>query len=166
MLLIAALGFFSSPFTGLAQTNLDNTTGLNREGTSLASDGLTETDTSPTSNLRADRPEREELPPEVQARIVQFRREARAYLSRQQALKKQLEGANDEERALIRRKLEHLRREWLAHTREMRRELRDRQAELRDRLDTRREVVDSVLGDVAQASREALRDQKPGRRDD
>ena len=154
--LVLGLGTIAAP----AQTNLDNSTTVDREGQVVLGENLTATDVSTVSNLRPDRPERKQLPPEVAARIQDFRRDARRYLEKQEALRKQLEGANDKERAIIRRQVEHLRREWLERAREMRKELRDRQAELMDQMPDYREVIDSARNAALEESQQATR---PGR---
>ena len=146
-----------------AQTNLNSTAGVTREGESVQPEKLTATDVSTTSNLRPDRPERSDLPPEVMERIQDFRRDAREYLKQQEALKKQLEGANDEERALIRKQIEELRRQWLEKAREMRKEFRQRQAELLDKMPDYREVIDSARDAALQDAQLDAQTTRPGR---
>jgi len=160
LLTVALLGLGLSGVS--AQTNL-NTTSLTREGESVQPEKLTVTDVSTSSNLRPDRPERKDLPPEVADRIQDFRRDARKYLAEQEALKKQLEGANDEDRAVIRKQIEGLRRQWLEKAREMRKELRARQAELIDKLPDHREVLDSVREATLQDAQQAEQNTRPGR---
>jgi hypothetical protein len=96
------------------------------------------------ATLRPPRLERESLPPVVQERLDRFKTEARAYLARQQELKKKLEGANDKERAAIREQLKVIQQEWLERAKEMRKEYKDRQAELAEKLKEYRELLDSV----------------------
>src|SRR6185436_1556789 len=57
--------------------------------------------------------ERPDLSPEVQDRLQRFRREAKAWLDKEQMLKKQMHGANDQERARIREQLEDIRQKYL-----------------------------------------------------
>src|SRR5262249_6323135 len=102
------------------------------------------TDSSPAANLRPTRPERSKLPPAVLERIEKFKKDARLYLENQEALKKQLEGANDEDRAALRDRIKQLRDEWLEQAREFRKEMRQRQQELMDKLPDYREVIESA----------------------
>ena len=140
VLLCLCLGAWCS----FAQTNVGPTvTDGSRVGkvvmpdTPLASDAI-------TTVARPKVPERQDLSPEVQDKIQKFKRDAQAYLDRQQALKKQLVGANDQERARIREQLEALRLKWLERSRELREEFRDRAAELRDKLRDHGPVIDSA----------------------
>jgi hypothetical protein len=97
--------------------------------------------------ITVDRPkvnERPELSPEVQERIRRFKRDAQLYLDRQQELKKQLAGANDQERAKIREQMEALRQKWVERSRELRADFRDRAAELRDKLRDYAPVINSA----------------------
>src|SRR5580765_2298320 len=114
-----------APFAASAQTNVGpSITEGSRVGkvvmpdAPLASDALT-----PVARPKV--PERQDLSPEVEDKIQKFKRDAQAYLDRQQALKKQLQGANDQERARIREQLEALRLKWLERSRELREEFRD-----------------------------------------
>lgn len=138
-----------------AQTNVSSTSDPDREGLTVVPEKLTATDVSTVSNLRPDRPERKDLPPEVKERIEHFKIDARAYLEKREALKKQLEGANDKERALIRRQIEELRRQWLQRARELRKEFRERLPELRDKLPDYHEVLDSSRNALLQAQEDA-----------
>ena len=145
--------------TAMAQTNPpDATTQPTRDGTIVVPEKLTATDSAnlTTSNLRPPRTERPKLPPEVFARIERFKLDARAYLARQEALKKQLQGANDKERAAIREQLKELREHWLERAKEMRKEYKERQAELADKLTEYRELLNDVRAT-------ALRDAQGGR---
>jgi hypothetical protein len=130
-----------------AQTNPVNTAGLpKRDGQVVLPEKLTAPDSANAtiSKLRPVRPERPNLPPEVLARIERFKLDARAYLARQEVLKKQLQGANDKERALIREQLKELRERWLERARELRKEYKERQAELADKLTEYRELLNDV----------------------
>ena len=129
----------------LGQTNISPTLA---EGTRIG-----KVVSSPTAPLASDafaavnRPkvaERPDLSPEVNERIQRFRRDAQLYLDRQQALKKQLEGANDQERARIREQMEIARLKWVERTRELRAEHRDRALELRDKLRDYAPVINSA----------------------
>lgn len=147
----------------VAQTNLSNTTSPQRDGQAVLPENLTATDVSTASNLRPDRPERPVLPPEVRARIEQFKNDARKYLAQQEELKKRLEGANDKERAMVRRQIEDLRRQWLERAREMRKEFRERQADLMDKMPDYREVISSARNAALQQAVDAGQDNKPRR---
>jgi hypothetical protein len=144
-LLAIGLALWTGVDWGLAQTNVGPTLS---EGTRIG-----KVISSPTAPLASDalapvnRPkvaERPELSAEVQERINRFRRDAQLYLDRQQALKKQLAGANDLERARIREQMENLRLKWVERSRELREEFRDRAVELRDKLRDYAPVIDSA----------------------
>jgi hypothetical protein len=93
-------------------------------------------------------PERQELSPEVQEKILRFKRDAQAYLDREQALEKQLHGANDQERARVRAEMKALREQWLERSRRSREELRERAREIKEKLADHREVIDSAQDSV------------------
>lgn len=142
-----------APAGAVAQTNPVNTANLpTRDGKVILPEKVTATDAAATttSNLRPVRPERLNLPPEVLARIERFKQDARAYLARQEALKKQLQGANDRERAAIREQLKELREHWLERAKEMRKEYKERQAELADKLTEYRELLNDVRSTALQ----------------
>jgi len=130
----------------LAQTNPVNTANHpNRVGQVVLPEQPTVTDANVTAaNLRPVRPERPPLPPEVVVRVERFKQDARAYLAKQEALKKQLQGANDSERAAIREQLKELRRQWLERAKELRKNYKERQAELADKLTEYRELLDNI----------------------
>lgn len=127
-----------------AQTNVDSTTQPKRTGVSVSPERLTANDVGPTAGIRPGRPERSGIPPEVKERMDRFRDAARAYLQQTEELKKQLQGANEKERAALREKVRQLREEWLERAREFRKEFKTRQRELSDKLPDYREVIDSV----------------------
>ena len=149
-----------------AQTNLDSASQPKRDGVVVSPEKLTVNDASPTANLRPSRVERQKLPPEVQQRIDRFRHEARIYLNQQEQLKKQLEGANDQERAIIREKLKALREQWLEKSREMRKQLRERQQELMDKLPDYREVIESARNAAQEQAQQAQQDTRKRRGED
>jgi hypothetical protein len=97
-----------------------------------------------TPVLRPKVPERQDLPPEVIDKIKKFERDRQAYLDREQALKKQLQGANDQERARVRAQLKLAREQWLERSRQSREEFRDRAREIKEKLADHREVIDSA----------------------
>ena len=135
-----------------AQTNVDAQ--LERKGTVVVPERPTVTD-SPIvlgTKPRPARPERPNLPTEVQALIERMKEEARAYLTREQALKKQLQGANDKERAAIRQQLEALRVQWVERSKEIRKEHKERQKELAGKLPEYRELLDNLRGTTLQDS--------------
>jgi hypothetical protein len=137
-----------------AQTNVDTSAQPERTGTVVVPERPTVTD-SPIllgTKPRPTRPERPNLPPEVQALIERMKQEARAYLTREQALKKKLQGANDKERAAIRQQLEALRVQWVERSKEIRKEYKERQAELADKLTEYRELLDNLRGTTLQDS--------------
>ena len=129
----------------VAQTNpVDAATQPVRDGKVLLPERTTDTDAAnlTTASLRPTRPERPNLPPEVQALLERYKLEARAYLNQQEALKKRLQGANDKERAVIRTQIRELQRDWSAQAKTLRKEFKDRQPELMDKLAGHRELLD------------------------
>jgi hypothetical protein len=164
LLLGACLGL--SLATGHAQTNINSAAQPVRDGQVVVPDKLTVNDANVASNLRPDRPERASLPPEVQERIQRFRNEARVYLNQQQDLKKQLEGANDRERAAIRDRIRQLREQWLERSREMRKQLRERQQELMEKLPDYREVIQSARDAAQDAAVQAQQENRRHRGED
>lgn len=135
-----------------AQTNVNTSAQPERKGTVVVPERPTVTDSSIALGVkqRPPRPERPNLPPEVQALIERMKQESRAYLTREQALKKQLQGANDKERAIIRQQLEALRVEWIERSKEIRKEYKERQAELADKLTEYRELLDNIRSSTRQ----------------
>ena len=138
-----------------AQTNpVDAASQPKRDGKVIVPERATANDTAnantTTANLRPSRPERPNLPPEVQALVEKFKRDARAYRDREEALKKQIEGANDKDRAVIREQLRELRAQWLERTKEMRKEYKDRQAELADKLGGHTRLLDATRNSAVQ----------------
>ena len=163
--LVAAVMCLSA-VAALAQTNVTSATQPSRDGTAVLPEKLTTTDDSTMSNLRPTRTERQKLPPEVLARIERFKREARIYLTKQEDLKKKLQGVNDTERAEVRDKLKLLRDQWLDQAREFRKELRERQRELVDKLPDYREVIESARNAAAQQALQTQKDARPHRGED
>ena len=127
-----------------------------RTGRVIVPEHLTAVDAPIVSAVRPLRPERQELSPEVALRVDRFKRDARAYLERQEALRKQIQGANEEERIRIREQLENLRRQWLERSRQMREEFQDRRAELMQRLPDHREMLENARD----TAREQLKDSR------
>jgi hypothetical protein len=107
-------------------------------------------------NTRPLRPERNELPLEVQRRIERFKRDARAYLEQQEALRKALLGATDEERAKIREQLRTLREAQLERAREQRKLLEERLTEIRRKLRGHGEVFDSLKSSTRDSAQQSL----------
>ena len=87
--------------------------------------------------------------------IEKFKKDSRVYLDKQEALKKQLEGANDKERAALRDKIKQLREQWLDEAREFRKDLRQRQQELIDKLPDYREVIESARSAAQQQAQQS-----------
>jgi hypothetical protein len=130
-----------------AQTNpVDAATEPTRDGKVIVPERPTATDsTSPTvSILRPPRLERESLPAAVASPVERFKREARAYIEREEALKKKLEGANDTDRAAIRERIKTLREQWSERARELRKEFKERRDELADKMPDRQELFNSI----------------------
>ena len=145
--LIVAGMVFSFTIGGLSQTNpVNNASQPKRDGKVLSPEKPTATDSAnaTTANLRPARPERPAPSAELQSRIDRFKQDAKAYLEKQQALEKQIKGANDKERAAIREQLKELREQWAERAKEMRKEYKERQAELAEKLTEYRELLDNV----------------------
>lgn len=134
-------------FSGVAQTNPVTTAAEPvREGNVVVPERPTATDANVglPSSPRPPRTERPNLPPEVVTRLERFKTEAREYLAEQEALKKQLRGANDQDRAAIREKLKLLREQWLEQARELRKDYKERQQELAEKLTEYRELLNDI----------------------
>ncbi len=119
---------------------------VTRTGTVIVPERPTAVDANVSSatTVRPALTARPALPPEVQARVERFKLDARSYLAQQEALKKQLQGANDTERAVIRDKLRQLREQWLERARELRQEYQDRKDALKEKLQDRQEIFDEL----------------------
>lgn len=151
----------------LAQTNVSTSAPQpTRDGQVVVPDQPTASDVNPTVVAKPTRPERSSLPTEVQDRLKRFQVDAHAYLDQQQKLKKQLQGANDKERALIRERLKELRRQWLEHDLEMRKEYRERMRELQDKLPEYRELLDSIRSSAQDKLRDAQDNSRTRRGED
>lgn len=127
-------------------------------------------DRSPTvdawvwANVR--RPPGRNLSPEARQRIEGFRNAARTYLQQQEALRRRLQGATDDDRARIRAQLETLHHQWVERAREFRKEFKDRQAELIPKLEGHRSLLQeenrALLRDQL---KDSLKESSPPRRD-
>lgn len=106
------------------------------------------------------RPERIELTPELAERLKRFEEYRRAYLEKQEALRKQFLSATDEDRANIREKLQRLRELWMERTRALRQEFQERQRDLLGKLKEHPEVIRSTRDDAREAIREQMLDQR------
>jgi hypothetical protein len=138
----------------MAQTGAVNTaTGPVRQGNVVVPERLTVTDSS-TANLRPLRPERPILPPAVLTPVQRFKLEARAYLQREEALKAMLQGANDQDRAAIRERIQALREQWFERARELRKEFKERSDELAARMPDRQELFNSIRDSAVQPLQE------------
>lgn len=138
------------------------TTQPDRDGTVVVPDRPTAIDANvaPTTALRPVRPERPELPPPVKARIERFKLDARQYIAQQQALKQKLQGANDQQRALVRAQMQELRERWLERSREMRQEFKERLPEVKARLEDHRKMLD----EIRENARQDIQDRQDGAR--
>jgi uncharacterized protein YukE len=167
-LAVTVAGAFLAVTAAEAQTNPTTAvTAPVREGQVVVPERPTLTDggANPTADLRPNRPERPNLPPQVLSRIERFKLDARAYLAQQQALKKRLEGANDQDRAVLQERLGKLRDEWKERAVEMRKEYKDRQRELADKLPEYRELLDNLRSTAQQKAREAKEEDETRRGD-
>jgi hypothetical protein len=95
------------------------------------------------------------MPPQVQVRIERFKLDARAYLAKQDELKRKIQGANKEERAALREQMKLLREQWLERSRELREEYKDRKAELELKLKDHKELFDEVRNAAKERARDA-----------
>ena len=154
---VMAAGAILAVGAAVAQTNPTTGTAAQtvRDGTVVTAAEVSNTDATPTSSLRPNRPERRKLPPEVLTRLQQFETDRKKYLAEQQALKKQLVGANDEERAALQERLKLLRDHWRELSLERRKEYKERQQELADKLPEYRELIDSLPSTPQQQARDA-----------
>lgn len=156
---VAALAWFAAS-VALAQTNpVTTATEPTREGSVIVVERPTANDANigNVSNDRPPRTERPNLPPEVTVRLESFKTEARNYLAQQEALKKQLRGANDEERAVLRDKLKALREQWLEQSRELRKDYKERQQELAEKLTDYRKLLNDVRATALEESKNRTR---------
>ncbi len=103
----------------------------------------------------------QDIPQQVQERLQQFELMREAYLKQQNELLRQLKGANDEQRELIREKLRDQRQRWLDQSRLFREQARERLAELKEKLLRHQDVLDAArerareqLGDAEERVRE------------
>jgi hypothetical protein len=118
---------------------------------------------SPTLDVTSVRPqrpvrlERPALPPEVQDRVNLFRAKAQAFLDRQQELRKQLLGVNEEDRARIREQMQTLRNQLLEQARQLKVESRDRQVELLEKLRDHRKVIEAARDSAREQLQDAQR---------
>ena len=128
-----------------------------RNGTVIVPERPTAVDAnvSPSVSVRPVRPERPDLPPQVKARVERFKLDARSYLAKQEELKRQLQGANDEQRTAIRENLRQLREQWLERARELRQEQQERRAELEMKLRDHKEVFDELRNNATEQLRNA-----------
>jgi len=131
----------------VAQTNpIDTAAQPTLDGKIIVPERPTSTDSAnvSSSNLRPPRTERQSLPPSVQSPVDRFKLEARAYIEREEALKKKLEGSNDQDRAAIRERIKTLREQWSERSRELRKEFKERRDELADKMPDRQELFNSI----------------------
>ena len=145
-LFVASLVTLLAAFNLVAQTNPVNSTLPVRDGQVLLPDRPTATDpaNATASSLRPPRPERPDLPPPVLTPVERFKREARVYLDREEALRKALLGASDRDRDAIRQRIKVLREQWAERARELRKEFKERRDELADRMPDRQELFNSI----------------------
>ena len=150
-LALAAMGIWLAASVALAQTNTTSSQ-PKVEGQVVLPERLTTGDSvvSATANTRPARPERGNLPAPVVSPIERFKQEARAYLAREEELKKKMEGANDKDRAAIRDRIKVLREQWAERARELRKEFKERRDELSTRMPDRQELFNSINGNTAQ----------------
>ncbi len=130
-----------------AQTNpLDTANQVNLDGKVIVPERLTSTEPAnlAESNLRPARNERPSLPPAVLSPVERFKLEARAYIEREEALKKKLVGANEQDRAALRERIKSLREQWSERSRELRKEFKERRDELADKMPDRQELFNSI----------------------
>lgn len=150
--LVLSLAAVFATTSAQAQTNVDSTTQPVRDGQVIVPERPTSTDSSIATevNLRPPRNERPSLPPAVLSPVERFKLEARAYIEGEQALKKKLEGSNDQDRAAIRERIKALREQWSERARELRKEFKERRDELADKMPDRQELFNSIRDNARQ----------------
>jgi hypothetical protein len=147
--ILGLLVLVATPATRAQATNVMTDTSVPLTGATtvkgqvVVPDRPTAPDVASVTALRPDRVERPALSPAVQTRIERFKVEARAYLQRQEALKKKLVGANDADRAAIRAQIEELRHKWLEDSKRFRTDTKARAPELIRKLPGYKEVIGS-----------------------
>jgi Skp family chaperone for outer membrane proteins len=147
LLLLGSLGVFLATRNATAQLGTVQPT--TREGTRSGRVIVPEKPAVSLINpeLNAVRPVRSEfnaLDPLTKDRIASFERAREAFLAKIAELEKQARGANDQERAQIRERINELRRELLERARAIREEASERKRELLERLPKHREVLDEA----------------------
>lgn len=98
----------------------------------------------------------QDVPQQIRERLQQFESMRETYLKQQNELLRQLKGANDEQRELIREKLREQRQQWLEQSKLFREQARERLAELKEKLLQHQDVLDAAR----ERAREQLDDAK------
>jgi GTP1/Obg family GTP-binding protein len=158
---IAGTMLWLSLFCAAGQTNPAVSTTVS-SGKVVLPERITAVDANITSAVSV-RPTRPALPPEVQAKIERFKIDARNYVAQQEALKKQLAGASEDERRVLRERIRILREAWLERAREIRKEYKDRLADLKEKLPDHSEVLDSVRSEIKDSLRQEQQGGRPRR---
>ncbi len=146
-----------------AQTNLTTAAGQ-PSGQVVVPERLTAGDggLSSSATVRPARPERPELPAQVRARLERFKLDARAYLAQQQALKKKMAGAKDQDREALREQLRALRERWLEQAREMRQEQQAQKQELQQKLQGHKELFDEIRNNTIEQNKQTTEHSRRG----
>src|SRR5262245_31711946 len=147
--IMAAVFLVAIHTTGAQTNNGKGSENGKRKGQVLVPDRPTAPDANVGNQGSVKPPKNSELPPEVSKRVDRFKLDAKAYLDAQEALKKQMVGASDTERAALREQLRLLREKWLERSRELREEYKERRAELEDKLKDHRELFDELRNAAA-----------------
>ncbi len=167
ILVLGLLSLLGKGSGAWAQTNLPSTQPVDSTKNTVEGRVVTpvkSTDLDPTAVgtdlVRPVRPERQELSPAVKAGLDRFDKYLRAYLEQEEALRKKLLAATDEERAKVREKMEELRKRWWEKTIERREQMEERVRELRPKLtEDYNEVLRSTLKDARQNALDNAKEQ-------
>ena len=95
------------------------------------------------SITRPERPERF-LAPEVQEQLRKFLADREKYLKEQERLEKQLKGSTEQERQMIRDRIQQVHDSWASQARRFRDEARERQKELKRALPKHRDALNEI----------------------
>jgi ABC-type transporter Mla subunit MlaD len=102
--------------------------------------------------LRPPRPERPTLPPDVSERLKQFRSAAEAYLKQREELEKQLRGATEQQRQIIRERLKENLQKWREQARQFQDQAKDRSRELKRDLRSLSKALEEVRSGAVDSS--------------
>jgi hypothetical protein len=152
---IVALGLLCMLPNAGAQSGAGEDKPGNRKGQVVGSGVQNDSTVGSQNAVGADK--QDAVPPKVNDKVEQFKKDAQTYLDQQQAIKKKLQGASDTERAALREQLRILREKWLEQSRELRQLYKERRSELEDKLKDHRELFDELRNAARQKAGEHRR---------